>query len=108
MMGIPRGESPETCTAGAGTLILEFGLLSRLTGNPVYMVQLLVIFILYIDLLFLHNSFPSCLYFSSQNAARGAVLELWRRRSTLSLVGNVINVATGYLLPYLTFVYFFI
>lgn len=47
MMGIPRGESPETCTAGAGTLILEFGLLSRLTGNPVYMVQLLVIFILY-------------------------------------------------------------
>ena len=38
MMGIPRGESPETCTAGAGTLIVEFGLLSRLTGNPVYMV----------------------------------------------------------------------
>lgn len=38
-MGIPRGESPETCTAGAGTLLLEFGLLSRLTGNPVYMVK---------------------------------------------------------------------
>eukprot|EP00026_Physarum_polycephalum_P007695 Phypoly_transcript_07760.p1 GENE.Phypoly_transcript_07760~~Phypoly_transcript_07760.p1 ORF type:complete len:426 (+),score=36.41 Phypoly_transcript_07760:100-1377(+) len=66
MMGIPRGESPETCTAGAGTLIIEFGLLSRLTGNPAYM-----------------------------NAARGAVLELWKRRSSLNLVGNVINVATG-------------
>lgn len=38
MMGIPRGEPPETCTAGAGTLILEFGLLSKLTGNPAYMV----------------------------------------------------------------------
>jgi len=26
----------ETCTAGAGTLLLEFGLLSRLLGDPVY------------------------------------------------------------------------
>ncbi len=38
MMGIPRGETPETCTAGAGTLLLEFGLLSKLTGDPTFLV----------------------------------------------------------------------
>lgn len=36
----PQGALPEetrvTCTACAGTLLLEFGALSRLTGNPVY------------------------------------------------------------------------
>ena len=36
----PQGVLPEearvTCTACAGTLLLEFGTLSRLTGNPVY------------------------------------------------------------------------
>lgn len=26
----------ETCTAGAGTLLLEFGVLSHLLGDPVY------------------------------------------------------------------------
>jgi len=34
--GIPPGSVNETCTAGAGTLLLEFGLLSRLLGDPVY------------------------------------------------------------------------
>lgn len=29
-------ETRFTCTACAGTLLLEFGTLSRLTGNPVY------------------------------------------------------------------------
>ena len=28
--------SPETCTAGAGSLVLEMGLLSRLLGDPSY------------------------------------------------------------------------
>jgi len=34
--GIPRDSVNETCTAGAGTLLLEFGLLSRLLDDPVY------------------------------------------------------------------------
>lgn len=34
--GVPDGEPMETCTAGAGTLTLEFTLLSRLLGDPVY------------------------------------------------------------------------
>jgi len=33
MHGILKGETIETCTAGAGTLLLEFGVLSRLTGE---------------------------------------------------------------------------
>merc|ERR1719268_737154 len=32
--GVPEGETPVTCTAGVGTFIVEFGSLSRLTGNP--------------------------------------------------------------------------
>ena len=31
-----RKETRFTCTACAGTLLLEFGTLSRLTGNPIY------------------------------------------------------------------------
>lgn len=34
--GVPEGETPVTCTAGVGTYIVEFGTLSRLTGDPVY------------------------------------------------------------------------
>jgi mannosidase alpha-like ER degradation enhancer 1 len=30
--GVEPGESVETCTAAAGTLLLEFGLLSRASG----------------------------------------------------------------------------
>ena len=31
--GVSPTETPVTCTAAAGTLLLEFGLLSRLTGD---------------------------------------------------------------------------
>lgn len=34
--GVPEGETPVTCTAGVGTYVVEFGTLSRLTGDPVY------------------------------------------------------------------------
>ncbi|KAL3160285.1 hypothetical protein ABBQ38_009677 [Trebouxia sp. C0009 RCD-2024] len=34
--GVMPKESRFTCTACAGTMLLEFGTLSRLTGNPVY------------------------------------------------------------------------
>ena len=34
--GVPKGETPVTCTAGVGTFIVEFGALTRLTGDPVF------------------------------------------------------------------------
>jgi ER degradation enhancer, mannosidase alpha-like 2 len=34
--GVPEGETPITCTAGIGTFIVEFGALSRLTGDPIF------------------------------------------------------------------------
>jgi mannosidase alpha-like ER degradation enhancer 2 len=34
--GVPAGETSITCTAGVGTFILEFGTLSRLTGDPLF------------------------------------------------------------------------
>ncbi|KAI8341035.1 glycoside hydrolase [Chlamydoabsidia padenii] len=64
--GVPKTETVETCTAGAGSLILEFGVLSRLTGDPQY-----------------------------EQVAKQAILALWNRRSDIDLVGNVINIQTG-------------
>jgi mannosidase alpha-like ER degradation enhancer 2 len=60
--GVPPGETPVTSLAGAGTHLLEFGVLSRLTGRPEYM-----------------------------SAARTAMRALWARRSALGLVGNHID-----------------
>lgn len=37
------GETLETCTAGAGTLLLEFGVLSRLSGSPIYEVSMFIL-----------------------------------------------------------------
>ncbi|KNZ61589.1 hypothetical protein VP01_1381g3 [Puccinia sorghi] len=34
--GVVSGEGTETCTAGAGSLLLEFATLSRLLGDPMY------------------------------------------------------------------------
>lgn len=57
----------ETCTAGAGTLLLEFGVLSRLLGDPVY-----------------------------EFFAHKAVTMLWKYKSNVTgLLGNVINIQTG-------------
>lgn len=53
-------------TAGAGSLILEFGLLSRLTGDPRF-----------------------------EKAAYKAFFALWNRKSDIGLVGNTINTFTG-------------
>lgn len=52
--------------AEIGTLIIEFGQLSRLTGNPVY-----------------------------YDKAKKALVELYNRRSAIGLVGSTINVETG-------------
>uniref|UniRef100_A0A2M4BEV4 alpha-1,2-Mannosidase n=1 Tax=Anopheles marajoara TaxID=58244 RepID=A0A2M4BEV4_9DIPT len=64
--GVPYGETSVTCTAGIGTFILEFGTLSRLTGNPIY-----------------------------ENVATKALKALYEHRSSLGLYGNHIDVQTG-------------
>ncbi|KAG0294872.1 alpha mannosidase-like protein [Linnemannia gamsii] len=64
--GVLRGETSETCVAGAGSLLLEFGVLSRLTGDASY-----------------------------ETAAKKALLELWKRRSKIGLMGNTIDMKTG-------------
>ncbi|PVZ97478.1 hypothetical protein BB558_006548 [Smittium angustum] len=58
-------ETPETCTAGAGTLLLEFATLSRLTNETVF-----------------------------EDAAKHAIKQLWFNRSKIGLVGNSINIIT--------------
>ncbi|KAF8093108.1 hypothetical protein N665_0390s0016 [Sinapis alba] len=66
MYGVDEHESKITSTAGGGTLTLEFGVLSRLTNDPVF-----------------------------EQVAKNAVRGLWARRSSLDLVGAHINVFTG-------------
>ncbi|KAJ3322709.1 ER degradation-enhancing alpha-mannosidase-like protein 1 [Boothiomyces sp. JEL0866] len=60
--GVLPYEVQEACTAGAGTLLLEFGTLSRLLGDEKY-----------------------------EQAAKKALHEIWARRSKLNLVGNTMN-----------------
>ncbi|WAR03730.1 EDEM2-like protein [Mya arenaria] len=64
--GVPKGETTVTCTAGVGTFIVEFGALSRLTGDPIF-----------------------------EKVAMRAMKSLWRARSSIGLVGNHIDVASG-------------
>jgi len=65
--GVPEDGRTTTCTAGGGSLLLEFCLLSRLVGDPIYEIY-------------------------ARRAARG----LFTRRSSLTgLVGNVVDVHTG-------------
>lgn len=62
--GAVRGE--ETNPAEVGTLLIEFGTLSKLTGKPIY-----------------------------YEKAKRALVELYNRRSAIGLVGSTINVKTG-------------
>jgi Glycosyl hydrolase family 47 len=62
--GAVRGES--TNPAEIGTLLIEFGTLSKLTGKPIY-----------------------------YEKAKRAVVELCNRRSPIGLVGSTINIKTG-------------
>lgn len=64
--GVNDDESKVTSTAGGGTLTLEFGVLSRLSKDPVF-----------------------------ETVARNAVRGLWAQRSQLGLVGAHINVFSG-------------
>lgn len=59
-------EITETCSAGAGSLTLEFTVLSRLTGDPRF-----------------------------EQAAKRAFWEVWDRRSDIGLIGNGIDAERG-------------
>nr|CAD7442668.1 unnamed protein product [Timema bartmani] len=65
--GLPPYSASETCTAGAGSLVVEFGVLSRLLGDPVY-----------------------------EGYARRANKALWNLRdNTTGLLGNTIDASSG-------------
>ncbi|KAL3842525.1 hypothetical protein ACJMK2_020529 [Sinanodonta woodiana] len=64
--GVPPGETTITCTAGVGTFVLEFGALSRLTGDPIF-----------------------------EKVAMRALRALWNAKSSLNLVGNHVDINTG-------------
>ncbi|KAM9592605.1 ER degradation-enhancing alpha-mannosidase-like protein 1 isoform 2-T2 [Trichechus inunguis] len=65
--GVPPDSNNETCTAGAGSLLVEFGILSRLLGDSTF-----------------------------EWVARRAVKALWNLRSNdTGLLGNVVNIQTG-------------
>lgn len=64
--GVPQGETSVTCTAGIGTFIVEFGALSRLTGDPIF-----------------------------EEVAIHALYALYNHRSPIGLMGNHIDVQSG-------------
>ncbi|CAF0905716.1 unnamed protein product [Rotaria sordida] len=67
MTGLVDGSRNDTSTAGAGSLSLEFSILSRLVGDPVY-----------------------------EQVARRAVNSLWDKRNNVTgLLGSVIDVNSG-------------
>ncbi|CAF3168699.1 unnamed protein product [Rotaria socialis] len=67
MTGMVDGSRNDTSTAGAGSLSLEFSILSRLVGDPVY-----------------------------ERVARRAVNSLWAKRNNVTgLLGSVIDVNSG-------------
>lgn len=64
--GVPPGETTITCTAGIGTFILEFGTLSRLTGDPIY-----------------------------EEVAMNALRALFQHQSKIGLLGNHVDIVSG-------------
>ncbi|CAO2818260.1 unnamed protein product [Amaranthus hypochondriacus] len=66
-----ENETTETSTSGSGSLILEMGALSRLTGDPQY-----------------------------EAAALRALRKLWSLRSSLNLLGTTLDVVTGKWIEY--------
>lgn len=69
---VPLAEITETCTAGAGSLVLEFSTLSRLTGDERF-----------------------------EEAAKDAFWAVWEHKSSIGLVGSGIDAETGqWISPY--------
>lgn len=63
----PIAELTETCSAGAGSLVLEFTTLSRLSGDPRF-----------------------------EQLAKRAFWAIWDRRSSIGLIGSGIDAETGH------------
>lgn len=82
--GLSRKENMETCSAGAGSLILEFATLSRLTNDPIFEVSSEAVVLCEISLTLTLQYL--------QQLARKALFSLWNRRSDISLLGNTLNV----------------
>ena len=51
--GVPNGETPVTSTAGVGTVVIEFGALSRLTGKYYQIKNKSIMFFLVHPLMFI-------------------------------------------------------
>lgn len=67
MYGVPYNTINETCTSGAGSLLLEFGVLSRLLGDPTF-----------------------------EGLARRTNKAIWNLRDNdTGLLGNVLDIQTG-------------
>ncbi|KAK4056367.1 hypothetical protein OIO90_002510 [Microbotryomycetes sp. JL221] len=64
--GVRKGDTLETCSAGAASLLLEFAALSRLTNDPRY-----------------------------EAAAKKAFFAIWNRKSAINLVGNTLSAFDG-------------
>lgn len=64
--GVPAAETEVTCCAGVGTFVIEFGTLTRLTGDPIF-----------------------------ESVALRAIESMHKTRSNLNLPGNHINITTG-------------
>ncbi|EYU42528.1 hypothetical protein ABFS82_09G026200 [Erythranthe guttata] len=69
--GVMEKETTETSTSGCGSLILEMGALSHLTGDPKF-----------------------------ESAALRALRKLWSMRSSLNLLGTTLDVQTGEWIEY--------
>ncbi|XP_073148382.1 alpha-mannosidase I MNS5 [Henckelia pumila] len=69
--GVMENEITETSTSGCGSLILEMGALSHLTGDPRF-----------------------------ESAALRALRKLWSMRSSLNLLGTTLDVETGEWIEY--------
>ncbi|VBB32844.1 unnamed protein product, partial [Acanthocheilonema viteae] len=80
--GLHKNETPITCTAGVGTMLLEFGTLSHITNLQCKFGKVST------NVLFLGNPYY-------EQVALKALDALWKLRSPLNLVGNHINVETG-------------
>ncbi|KAL9326477.1 hypothetical protein ACSQ67_007122 [Phaseolus vulgaris] len=69
--GVMENETTETSTSGCGSLILEMGALSKMTGDPIY-----------------------------ESVALRALRKLWSMQSSLKLFGTTLDVATGQWIEY--------
>lgn len=86
--GIVAGDDQNVCYACAGTLLLEFATLSRLTGEPVFEVSSSAV----AAACKLRCSWPTL---PVQAKARAALDTLHERRHPSGLVGRLINTQTG-------------